>query len=219
MAMLNVLPPTIPAKSGRPDIGGADHPMRRVTREIATEPDGWTPRRAAEVKEVFAALAPLWSTRDIPERHDALRDALGRGGPFPAGTCLEVGAGTGSATPDLQRAFGTVVSTDVTMDMLRHFTAATPIVLADAAHLPVPDASVAVVALVNMFLFPAEVDRVLVADGVLLWVSTNGDATPIYLPPVEVVDALPGAWSGTTADAGWGTWLTARRADVSPGGR
>ena len=68
------------------------------------------------------------------------------------------------------------------------------------------------VALVNMFLFPAEIARVLAEDGVLLFVSTNGDQTPIYLPPAIVVGALPGVWEGITAEAGWGTWVTARRA-------
>ncbi len=66
-------------------------------------------------------------------------------------------------------------------------------------------------ALVNMFLFPAEISRVLADDGVLLWVSTNGEQTPIYLPPEDVLRALPATWEGVTARAGWGTWLTARR--------
>ncbi len=62
-----------------------------------------------------------------------------------------------------------------------------------------------------MFLFPAEVARVLKVDGVLLWVSTNGDGTPIYLAPAEVLEALPGTWQGISAQAGWGTWLVARQ--------
>jgi hypothetical protein len=41
-----------------------------------------------------------------------------------------------------------------------------------------------------MFLFPAETSRVLADDGVLLWVSTNGEETPIYLPPADVLDAI-----------------------------
>lgn len=47
--------------------------------------------------------------------------------------------------------------------------------------------------------------------GVLLWVSTNGEETPIYLRPADVLSALPGTWEGITSQAGWGTWLTARR--------
>jgi hypothetical protein len=70
---------------------------------------------------------------------------------------------------------------------------------------------VSVVALINMFLFSDEVARVLTDDGVLLWVSTNGDATPIYLSPAEVLRALPGTWEAITSQAGWGTWVTARR--------
>jgi SAM-dependent methyltransferase len=208
---LRQLDTVIAARPGRPDIGGVDHPMRAVTRSIAFERGWWSPARAEEVAGLFTSLAPTWSTRDIPERHDALRDALARGGPFPGGSCLEVGAGTGSATPDLVDAFGDVVSTDLTLDMLRHFTASTPRVLADAASLPVFDASVGVVALVNVFLFPDEIDRVLAPEGVLVFVSTNGDATPIYLPAADVIDALPGEWDGVAADAGWGSWVTARR--------
>jgi hypothetical protein len=49
---------------------------------------------------------------------------------------------------------------------------------------------------------------------VLLWVSTNGEETPIYLPPADVLSALPGTWDGTTSQAGWGTWLTARRVNA-----
>jgi len=152
-----------------------------------------------------------WSERDRPERHDALRDGLARGGPFPDGVCLEVGAGTGNVTGDLEALFDRVVSIDLSRAMLLSAPTGAPQIQADASVLPVPSGSVAVIALVNMFLFPDEVARVLQADGVLLWISTNGDATPIYLSPVDVLDALPAGWTGVSAQAGWGTWLTARR--------
>jgi hypothetical protein len=77
--------------------------------------------------------------------------------------------------------------------------------------LPLRSGSAAVVALINMSLFPAEVTVCWPNDGVVLWVSTNGNETPIYLPPTEVLHALPGAWDAVTSQAGWGTWLTARR--------
>ena len=205
------LPTVLPAKPGRPGIGGPSHPMRQVTREIAFAPDGWTPDRATKVAELFDGLAPGWRERDIPERHDALRDALTRGGPFPSGVCLEVGAGTGAATPELLETVGHVVATDLSAGMLSLAAPTVPLVRADAARLPLPDHAVAMVALVNMFLFPQEVDRVLALHGALLWVSTNGEDTPIYLEPAEVVACLPGAWDGVTAQAGWGTWVVARR--------
>ena len=189
--------------------------MRVVTREVAFDPAGWTPARAEQVASLFNSLAPEWNSRNVVERHDAIRDALARGGPFPDGVCLEIGAGTGSSTPDLQAAFANVVSTDLSTGMLALFGSSAPLVQADASRLPLRDGSVAVVALINMFLFPAEIDRVLAADGVLVWVSSIGDATPIYLDADDVVGALPGEWEAVTSEAGWGTWTTARRAAVS----
>jgi SAM-dependent methyltransferase len=209
--MLTELPRVIPLKPARPEWGGAAVFMRELTREIAIDANAWTPERAAQMTSLFDSLATAWPERDQPERHDALRDALARGGTFPPGVCLEVGAGTGNTTGDLRAALDPVVSSDLSREMLTLAPPSGPQVQADASVLPVRTHSVAVVALINMFLFPAEAARVLTVDGVLLWVSTNGDATPIYLSPAEVLEALPGVWHGISAQAGWGTWLTARR--------
>jgi ubiquinone/menaquinone biosynthesis C-methylase UbiE len=185
--------------------------MRELTRQIAMDPDAWTGERVSQMIGFFDSLASTWPERDRPERHDALGDALARGGPFPGGVCLEVGAGTGNMTDDLKAVFDDVVSIDLSRAMLSLASPRSRQLQADASLLPVRSGSVAAVALVNMFLFPDEVARVLKADGVVLWVSTNGDATPIYLPPADVLKALPGGWSGISAPAGWGTWLTVRR--------
>jgi len=185
--------------------------MRELTVAIATEDTTWTKERAAEVGAFFDSMASGWRERDMPERHDALADALTRGGAFPPGWCIEIGSGTGNATQDLRTAFRDVVSTDLSLEMLRLAPFADCRVQADASALPFRTESVRVVALINVFLFPHEIARVLTDDGVVVWVSTNGDATPIYLSPREVVNALPGTWDGVTSLAGWGTWLTARR--------
>jgi SAM-dependent methyltransferase len=209
--MLTELPRVIADRPDRPDLGDLAERMGQLTREIAMDPGGWTPERLSQMLGFFDSLASTWAERDNPERHDALGDALARGGPFPGGVCLEVGAGTGNVTGDLQAVFDHVVSFDLSQAMLSRASPRGRQIRADASILPVRSSSVAAVALVNMFLFPDEVARVLKADGVLLWVSTNGDATPIYLPPADVLKALPGEWSGIGAQAGWGTWLTARR--------
>ena len=201
----------IPDRPGRPDLGELARRMRDLTLAIATDDSTWTKERAAEVSGFFDSMASGWRGRDAPERHEALADGLARGGPFPTGWCVEIGSGTGNATHDLRTAFPEVMSTDISFEMLRLAPFADRRVQADASVLPLRRASVSVVALINVFLFPHEIARVLTDDGVVLWVSTNGDATPIYLSPTEVVDALPGTWHGITAQAGWGTWLTARR--------
>jgi SAM-dependent methyltransferase len=186
--------------------------MRELTREIATDRAAWTPERAAQITSLFDASAAGWREYDVPERHEALRDALVRGGPFPHGWCVEVGSGTGNATADLRQAFhGEVVSLDLSREMLRLAASRGQQIQCDASALPFRAGSAAVVVLINMFLFPAEIARVLADDGVVVWVSTNGEETPIYLPPADVLRALPGSWDGVMAEAGWGTWLTARR--------
>jgi SAM-dependent methyltransferase len=206
------LPRVIAALPGRPVWGDAARPMQDLTRAIALGDGAWTPERRAQIGALFDSLAPGWKVRDAATRHDALRDAPTRGGPFPTGWCLEVGSGTGNATADLRAAFDDVVSFDISLEMLKLADAGAVRVRSDASALPVRAGRAAVVALVNMFLFPAEIARVLADDGVLVWVSTNGDETPIYLPPDDVVAALPGDWRAVTSEAGWGTWVTARRA-------
>jgi SAM-dependent methyltransferase len=208
---LVTLPRVIPDRPGRSVWGDAAKPMREVTRSIAFDGEAWTPERRTQIAGFFDSMASGWSERDRPERHDALADALFRGGPFPTGWCLEVGSGTGNATGDLQRAFDDVVSMDLSREMLRLATSGGRKLQSDASALPFRTGAAAVVALINMFLFPVEIARVLAPDGVLVWVSTNGDETPIYLPPDDALRALPGTWDGITAEAGWGTWLTARR--------
>jgi SAM-dependent methyltransferase len=205
------LPRVIPDQPGRPDWGDAARPMQALTRAISIGGDVWTPERRAQIASLFDSLASGWRDRDAPQRHDALVDALARGGPFPSGWCTEVGSGTGNTTADLQQAFRDVVSLDLSGEMLRLSSFKSRQIQSDASALPLRTGSVSVVALINMFLFPVEVSRVLADDGVLLWVSTNGEQTPIYLPPRDVLSALPGTWEGNTAQAGWGTWLTARR--------
>ncbi|MGZ6896837.1 MAG: class I SAM-dependent methyltransferase [Acidimicrobiia bacterium] len=209
---LTELPRVVPERPGRPRLADAARPMQDLTRTLATDPAGWTPERAEQVASLFDSLAASWRDRDTPERHDALADALARGGPFPAGWCVEVGSGTGNATADLATVLGHVVSLDLSYEMLRLAPAGGRQIQSDAASLPLRSGSAAVVALVNMFLFPAEIARVLADDGVVLWVSTNGDQTPIHLPAADVLEALPGTWDGVTAQAGWGSWLAARRA-------
>lgn len=199
----------MPPAPGRPDLGD-NEAMQRVTRQVAFDPDGWTRDRAAKVAELFDGLAPEWHTRGTPERMGAVHDALERGGPFPDGVCLEIGCGVGLVTPMLQERFADVIATDLSFEMLRRAPAVAPLLLADGSCLPLADRSVGTVVLVNMFLFPREVERVLVPGGVVLWVNSIGPATPIYLAADDVARALGPSWTGVHAEAGWGTWASLR---------
>jgi SAM-dependent methyltransferase len=208
---LEHLPVVVPVRHEREAGANADHPMRLVTRQVAFEPDGWTPERRAKVAELFDGLAPEWHTREAPGRYDALHDALTRGDVPTDGCTLELGSGTGLSTPLLAERFANVVAADLSIEMLRLAPAATPRLQADSSLLPFADGSLQVVLVINMLLFPQEMARILAPDGVLVWVNTSGDRTPIHLPADDVVEALPGDWTGKASEAGTGTWCAARR--------
>ena len=81
----------------------------------------------------------------------------------------------------------------------------------DASVLPLPDASVDCVVLMNSLLFVSEIHRVLRPEGVVVWISSRGPGTPIYLPAEDVDEALGADWDGVDASAGEGTWSVFRR--------
>jgi SAM-dependent methyltransferase len=209
--MIDELPRVIEEAPDRPGPREGAERIRAVTREIAFSPESWTPKRAARVAELFDGMAQEWSARHSMTSMAPLRDALERGR-VPSGLCVELGSGTGSAFPILCAQFHRVVAMDLSMEMLRRAPAdGPPRACADGACLPLPDDAASVLVLVNAFLFPREVDRVLAPDGAVVWVSSSADRTPIYLPAADVARALPGAWSGRAALAGWGSWCVLAR--------
>lgn len=185
--------------------------MRLVTRQVAFE-DGWSSGRSAKVSELFDSLAPEWSARhDDAARRAPVADALRRGGLNLDGRWLELGSGTGVATAAVAPLVGRLVAVDLSAQMLAHATSLAPKVRADASRLPFADGTFDSILLVNMLLFPIELDRVLSPGGALIWVNTLGDRTPIHLPPTDVVAALPGAWTAVTARSGSGFWAVLSR--------
>lgn len=209
--MLQELPDHSSAIDPEP-FAGPDHPMRRLTRAVALG-ERWTIDDAARVTTVFDSLAAEWAARRVDDARAApVLDALERGELPAGGRWLELGSGTGAGTSLLAEVARSLVAVDLSGAMLRHAPAdLAPRLQADASTLPFPDDAFAAVVMVNMLLFPVEVDRVLGPDGVIVWINTLGDQTPIHLPSPDVMTALPGAWTGRTARAGTGFWLTARR--------
>ena len=191
---------------------GPDHPIRQLTRAVAFGKE-WKPEHAERMSKLFNDLAPDWSADHVDATKAApVRDALERGEVPLAGSWLEVGSGTGAGARVLDGQVGSLVCTDLSGGMLSHAPDLAPRAQSDASALPFNADSFDALLLINMLLFPAEVDRVLRPEGTLLWVNTLGDQTPIHLPAVDVLEALPGDWVGMTARAGTGFWLTAHRA-------
>lgn len=191
---------------------GADHPMRIMTRRAAGLADPpWDAQARLQVAALFDDLAPEWHTRTSESRTQVVLDALDRGD-VGGDTVLELGSGIGAYSRSLADRFRRVVALDLSIEMLR-LAADQPglRVLGDSAALPLPDRSVDSVVLVNMLLFPYEVDRVLTERGTVVWINSSGESTPIHLLPDEVAAALPGRWAGVTSRAGIGMWAVLRR--------
>lgn len=190
--------------------------MRAATRRAAgIDAQGWTDELRHDVERYFDDLADEWHTRISPERTAIVEDALGRGAaeiPSPGDLAVEVGSGIGTYSALLASRFARVLAVDLSLDMLR-LAPAGPVhrVRADGAVLPLRDASASAIVLINAFLFPAEVDRVLAPEGLLVWVNSSGEQTPIHLPVDEVAGSLPGAWHGIASRAGEGTWCVLQR--------
>jgi len=192
------------------DVFGSVSPIRAVTEATAAGQE-WTGERRTEIQQLFDSMAAGWSGghADAAQKLPLL-DGLKRGN-VAGDRVVELGAGSGLGTVDIVSNLGPVIGVDLSMNMLREQPAGTPLVQADASTLPFADRSIDTLVLVNMFLFPAEVDRVLRPDGALLWVNTIGPETPIYLAPETVVASLPGRWRAEAAKAGSGIWASIRR--------
>ncbi len=198
-------------------VGADDHPMRIMTRRAAgLHPGPWDDHARDEVAAFFDTLAPEWHTRTSPERDAVVADALERGvGGHGGDLCVELGSGIGAYTPALADRWRRVLATEVSLEMLRLAPGEVGHrILADGARLPLADGSTDAVVLVNCFLFPAEVDRVLGPAGRVVWVNSSGADTPIHLPPEDVVAALPGQWTGVQSRAGVGLWCVLERASA-----
>jgi len=191
--------------------------MRIATRRAAgLDERGWTGELRSQVEDYFDGIAGEWHTRITPQRTAVVTDALSRGLDaleVPDGPAVEVGSGIGTYSSLLVERFATVVAIDLSLAMLKLAPIGPALrVQADGARLPLRNASAAAVVLINAFLFPAEVDRVLSPSDALVWVNSSGEQTPIYLSVDDLVARLPGEWTGTSSRAGEGHWCVLRRA-------
>ena len=214
---IRYLPPVLIEGHQSSGSGGRDHPMRIATRRAAgLDPGGWTPELRNEVGAFFDAMSSEWHTRTSPQRAAVVLDALERGlgrRDSRVGVAVEVGSGIGAYSGLLAQRFATVLAIDLSLAMLRLAPGGIAHrIQGDGAMLPLRDSCAAVVVLVNAFLFPAEVDRILARDGAVVWVNSSGEQTPIFLSAEDLLSALPGTWMATASQAGEGTWCVLRRA-------
>jgi SAM-dependent methyltransferase len=197
--------------------------LQAISRAVAEDPTVWSEGLASEVQQIFDERADNWRTHESPEYLAPLFAALTTED-VSGGSCLDVGSGTAIHEQTLVRRFDRVVALDFSAAMLAHADPASAArVRADASALPISSGSVDAVVLVNMFLFAAEYARVLAPRGRIVFVSTRGDATPIYLDPASVRDSLTRhggePFEATTGRCGISLWTVAWRRNTAKGNR
>ncbi|MEX0768091.1 MAG: methyltransferase domain-containing protein [Microthrixaceae bacterium] len=216
----------LPPQGEPPEDIGSSHPMREITEAVADDPKSWTPEISQQVAGFFDEMASSWAASGNRARGQVvLQDLLSRAGLLRAGllggVVVELGAGTGSGTALLNQHFEHVIAGDLSSEMIKRLPAqlANRVQL-DSSALPFATGSVQTLACVNMILFADEVVRVLAADGVLIWVNSIGNRTPIHLSASRIAQVLStqvqeldlgGGFKVTASEAEWGTWVIAER--------
>ena len=172
--------------------------MRDVTREIAFGGE-WTSARAEMVAALFDDMAPGWTdSHTVPTRMASIVDAIDRGrsshpvrssnsAPAPAWRPRLLAEPVSRSLPSTSRCRCSSTLPPGAGSRVR----------GDSSALPLPDDAVDALLLVNMLLFPGEVDRVLSSTGELVWVNTLAEETPIHLSPDDVVAGAAGQLVGT----------------------
>jgi SAM-dependent methyltransferase len=194
---------------------------RLATRAVVARPALWRLFRGP-LRRQFDRLAPVWNDRLGPEALAPLVaafDHLDR----PPKRVLDLGTGTGKAARAAAERFpqAEVVGVDISTAMVDQAMALLPPELAgrvnfevgDGRALPYEDGSFDLVVLLNAIPFFDELARVTAADGSVLFASTFGADTPIYVPPETIRRHLEpfGFKAFEDVAAGEGTALVARR--------
>lgn len=189
-----------------------DHPMRKVTRDSAFSSDTWTKTRAGKVAALFDEMADNWSEKDFTARGAPVFDCFTRGNVGHGAVGLELGSGTGAYSDYISSYYDFLLCVDISQEMLNRATSQHGfLVRGDGSELPVKNGSINSLICINTLLFPKEVDRILSSHGCLIWISTSGAQTPIYLSPDEVSEVLGPSFQGISSEAGDGIWSVFHR--------
>ncbi|WP_460365541.1 class I SAM-dependent methyltransferase [Actinocorallia lasiicapitis] len=127
----------------------------------------------------------------------------------PASWALEVSCGTGQATGVIAESVPRVIATDVNESMIERAPRIHGVTysLMDVRALPLDDRSVPLCVGLNAVLYPPEISRVLMDGGQVLWCSSFGPGTPIYVSPQDVIDHFGAGFVGEAGRSGHGDWV------------
>jgi ubiquinone/menaquinone biosynthesis C-methylase UbiE len=196
---------------------------RFATDMVVARPRLWRLFRGP-LRKQFDWIAAGWEEGRSPEHGAVVEAALARLDSEPR-RILDLGTGTGIAARLLADRYpaAEVVGVDLSREMVEEARKRVPDSLrdrvrfevADASALPFGDGEFDLVVLLNMIPFFDELARVTASGGAIVFASSYGAETPIYVPPATIKEKL-GRLGFTEFDevaAGEGTsFIAARRA-------
>jgi SAM-dependent methyltransferase len=206
--------PTTPVPTEPPpDLGAATHRSRIALESILCDPDdesSWDLlaefyEEAAEGWDEWVATQP-WYVAPVEAGLTLAK---------PADLVVEVSCGSGQATALLDAHAPVVVATDTSLSMLADAPRTLPhtrYAVADVRRLPFRTGSIPLLVGLNAVPHPAELARVLAPAGQLLWCTSFGAGTPLYVEPARFCDLMGPAWEADAGRAGHGEWLLLTRA-------
>lgn len=193
------------------DLHAPVHPSRRALHRVLTDPDdeaSWD-----SLADAYDEMSDIWT--DWAEGEHEYLDPVKVGLEYakPAELVLEVACGTGQATVLLDAYTRTVLATDVNLSMLADAPTLpnTRYVVADVRRLPARTGSVPLLVGLNGIPHIGEFTRVLAPDGQLLWCTSFGAGTPLYVPPEQLLELFGPSFRGEAGRAGHGEWLLLSR--------
>jgi SAM-dependent methyltransferase len=196
---------------------------RLATRAVVARPLVWGLFRGP-LRRQFDWLAGVWEGRRGPEALAPLVAALERLPTAPA-RVLDLGTGTGKAARLVAGLFpgAQVIGVDLSPRMIEEAKRLRPPELADRVSFEVADASALpfeerafdLVVLLNMIPFFEELGRVTAPGGWVVFASSWGAETPIYVPPERLRERLGvvGFDAYDEVSAGEGSAFLARRSE------
>ena len=196
---------------------------RMTTRAVVARPRVWRLFRSP-LRRQFDRLAAGWEARLGPEALMPLGAALDRLAETPR-RVLDLGTGTGKAARVVAKRFpqAEVVGVDLSPAMIEEARRLLPtevsgrvrFEVADASRLPFEDGAFDLVVLLNMIPFFEELARVTASGGRLVFASSFGPETPIYVPAETLRKRLAPLGFGEFEElnAGEGTAFLATRND------
>jgi SAM-dependent methyltransferase len=195
------------AQNGEPpDLKADTHPSRRFQDRILNDPGDEEAWEGLHVS--YAEMAETWREWSDAQYGYALPVRMGLRQAARADWAVEICCGTGEATGLIASVVPHLIACDLNLAMLTH-RVEVPGVLwlaASVRQLPLGTGTVPLIVSLNGVFNPTEIARVIKPGGQLLWCTSFGRGTPLYVSPDHIHGLLGEAWTAKGERAGHGEW-------------